>query len=289
MKKMFYERLNELLTTKDMKPIDMANILNVTRSTISQYLSGKNEPRQERVSEIAEKFNVNEAWLLGFDVPMERTDKQELKNSGIILFSERLKEAMDSRNIKQIDLAKATNIQPSIISRYLKGEYEATQENICVLAKTLNVSETWLMGISARMERSPDNTRCGGMTYICVYGSIPAGMPLEAIEDIEELIEIPESWTAGNKSYIALKVKGDSMYPKYLEGDIVIILIQPDCESGQDCACYVNGYDATLKTVIKGINAITLKPINPNYAPVTYAHPGEVSILGVVKEIRRRV
>ena len=39
------------------------------------------------------------------------------------------------------------------------------------------------------------------------------------------------------------------MYPKYLDGDTVIVQLQPDCESGQDCACYVNGYNATLKTV----------------------------------------
>ena len=79
------------------------------------------------------------------------------------------------------------------------------------------------------------------------------------------------------------------MYPKYLDGDLVIILLQKDCESYQDCACYVNGFNATLKTVVKGPGKIELKPYNPNYPPQTYQHPGEVSILGVVKELRRKL
>ena len=44
------------------------------------------------------------------------------------------------------------------------------------------------------------------------------------------------------------------MYPKYLDGDTVIIEKTPDCESGTDAAVYVNGYEATLKTVIKNNN-----------------------------------
>jgi SOS-response transcriptional repressor LexA len=53
------------------------------------------------------------------------------------------------------------------------------------------------------------------------------------------------------------------MYPKYFEEDTVIVLRQPECESGQDCVVYVNGYDATLKKVIKQENGIWLQPLNP--------------------------
>jgi hypothetical protein len=41
---------------------------------MSMYLSGERSPRQNRLSQIAEKFNISEAWLMGYDVPMERTD-----------------------------------------------------------------------------------------------------------------------------------------------------------------------------------------------------------------------
>ena len=45
------------------------------------------------------------------------------------------------------------------------------------------------------------------------------------------------------------------MYPKYMDGDTLIIRLQPDCESGQDAVVYINGYDATLKKVIKNKKA----------------------------------
>jgi len=149
------------------------------------------------------------------------------------------------------------------------------------LASALGTSPSYLMGWE-------EVTEYRNSILIPVYGSIPAGVPLEAIEDIQGEVDIPIDWTKGDQKFIALKVSGDSMYPKYLDGDTVIIQLQSDCENGQDCACYVNGYEATLKTIKKGIGTIELVPINTNYSPRTYKHPGEVNIVGVVKELRRK-
>lgn len=67
--------------------------------------------------------------------------------------SERLKEAMLLRNVKQIDLVNATGIGKSSISTYISGSYEPKQRNIYKLAKALNVNEAWLMGYDVPMER----------------------------------------------------------------------------------------------------------------------------------------
>jgi repressor LexA len=82
------------------------------------------------------------------------------------------------------------------------------------------------------------------------------------------------------------------MSPKYIEGDIVIVLKTPDCESGQDAIVYVNGYDAELKRLHKKDGGIVLQPLNSEYLPKKYHyndpdHP--VTICGVVVEIRRKV
>lgn len=200
-------------------------------------------------------------------------------------FKNRFSKAMEIREVTPSDVSKATGVSKSSLSEYLKGDYEPKQDKIFLMAKYLNVDFGWLMGADTDM--IPRTT--GKPIRINVYGSIPAGIPLEAIQDIQDWEEIPSEWTKGGKEFIALKVKGDSMYPKYLEGDTVIIQVQKDCETGQDCACYVNGYEATLKSIKKEEGKIILIPINPNYAPTTYKHPGEVTILGVVKEIRRTV
>ena len=129
---------------------------------------------------------------------------------------------------------------------------------------------------------------------IPVLGSIPAGIPIELIEDILDYEEISEEMLKGGKEYFALKVKGSSMWPKYLDGDTIIVLKQDDCESGQDAIVMVNGNDGTFKRVIKKDNGITLEPINQQeYNSVSYSNEDieklPIKILGVVKEIRRKI
>ncbi len=65
----------------------------------------------------------------------------------------RLREAMDMRKKKQVDLERETGINRSAISRYLSGEYEPKNKPIYELAKALDVSEQWLMGYDVPMER----------------------------------------------------------------------------------------------------------------------------------------
>lgn len=74
-------------------------------------------------------------------------------------FSIRLQKAMNIRNIKAIELSEKTGIPKSSLSEYIKGKYEAKQKGIYKLAKALNVSEGWLMGLDVPMERAPDKLR----------------------------------------------------------------------------------------------------------------------------------
>ena len=127
---------------------------------------------------------------------------------------------------------------------------------------------------------------------INVLGSVPAGIPLEAVEDIVDWEEIPKEWTKGGKEYFGLRVQGKSMYPKYMEEDTIILRKANDCESGDECVVYVNGHDATLKKVIKKADHIILQPLNSDYEPLMFDYNDEehpIKIAGVVVEIRRKV
>ena len=59
---------------KNINQVDLCQRTGIPKSSMSMYLSGERSPRQNRLSQIAEKFNISEAWLMGHDVPMERTD-----------------------------------------------------------------------------------------------------------------------------------------------------------------------------------------------------------------------
>lgn len=194
----------------------------------------------------------------------------------------RLKKSRFELDLTLKELGKMVNLHESTIKRYEDGEIKTLDiEKIKAFSKALKVSPVYLLGWE-------DVDEYNNSILVPVYGDIPAGVPLEAVEDIQGYEDVPVNWFKGDKKFIALKVKGDSMYPKYLDGDTVIIQLQPDCESGQDCACYVNGYNTTLKTIYKHPDKIELRPLNPNYPPKTFNHPGDVTILGVVKELRRK-
>lgn len=68
-------------------------------------------------------------------------------------FSKRMKEAMELRGIKQVELCEKTKIGKSAISQYLSGTYEPKQKGVYLIAKALGVSEAWLMGYDVPMER----------------------------------------------------------------------------------------------------------------------------------------
>ena len=213
-------------------------------------------------------------------------------------FSNRLKRAMQIRNIKAVDLSEKTGISKSSLSEYISGKYEAKQNGIYLLAKALDVSEAWLMGLDVPMERNFDNNIAGvnkksyENAIVFVYGTIPAGVPMECIEDIIDTEEIDADMLKGGKQYFGLKIKGNSMFPEYLDNDTIILEKVEDVESGTDAVVMVNGDDGTFKRVFKNENGIILQPLNPEYTPMVYTNEQieklPVRIIGKVVELRRK-
>lgn len=68
----FSERFKKALEIRNIKPSKFSEMVDINKSTISQYLSGEYEPKRNRIDLFAKKLEVDEAWLIGYDVPMER-------------------------------------------------------------------------------------------------------------------------------------------------------------------------------------------------------------------------
>lgn len=198
----------------------------------------------------------------------------------------RLKEARKAKGLTQVEVAKIIGISQNGYSDWERGRNRVDAVSLNRLADLYGVSTEYLLGV----DESPSKSAI----RIPVLGSVPAGIPLEAIEDVIDWEEIPADMSAGGHEYFALKVQGDSMWPEYLPGDVVIVRKQPTCESGDDCVVYVNGYDATLKTVRLNPEdqSLTIVPINQQYSPRTFTAEEiqnlPVSIAGVVVELRRK-
>ncbi len=129
-----------------------------------------------------------------------------------------------------------------------------------------------------------------------VLGYIKAGIPISAIEDIIDYEEIDET-LAKKGQFFALVVKGDSMDPDIKDGNIAIILQQPDVENGEIGAVIFNGdNEATLKRIYKDETGITLIPDNPNnkdgFKPTHYTNKEikeiPITIAGKLMEVRKK-
>ena len=66
------QRIRRALEIRNMKQADLCELAKVPKSSLSLYLSGAYEPRQDRLTQMAMVLNVTETWLMGYDVPMER-------------------------------------------------------------------------------------------------------------------------------------------------------------------------------------------------------------------------
>lgn len=87
------ERLRELMNSRGLKQVDIIRKcepffelykVKIGKSDLSQYLSDSVEPRQNKLFILAKALNVNEAWLMGFDVPMERVTDEERVNKASV-------------------------------------------------------------------------------------------------------------------------------------------------------------------------------------------------------------
>lgn len=202
--------------------------------------------------------------------------------------SERIKEGMLIRDMKQSDLVDATGISKGALSSYISGRYTPKQNNIYLIAKALNVNEAWLMGSDVPMERNSFIKK--GIT-INVLGRVAAGLPVEAIEDIIDTEEITEELARTGK-FFGLRIQGDSMEPKISDGDVVIVRQQEDAESGDIVIATVNGDEATCKRLRKYRDGIELVANNPTYEPLFFSNEDiinkPVRIIGRVVELRAK-
>lgn len=110
-----------------------------------------------------------------------------------MFFGQRLRYAMKIRDMSQADLVEKTGISKSGISQYLSGEFKAKQDRIFILAKALDVDPSWLMGKDVPMDGAEYKRQKTSVKSIPLLGTIAAGTPILAEENIEGYFNIDSS------------------------------------------------------------------------------------------------
>ena len=203
------------------------------------------------------------------------------------IFAKNLQYYMDINNKTRYDICKDLKFPYTTFTEWYKGNIYPRIDKIEMLANYFGIKKSDLIE-----EHKKDNIQPSS-AIVLVYGTIPAGIPMECIEDILDTEEIPASMLKGGKQYFGLRINGNSMFPTYLDGDTIILEKVDDCESGQDAVVMINGNDGTFKRVFKNENGIILQPLNSEYQPMVFSNEQIVNlpikIIGVDREIRRKI
>lgn len=206
------------------------------------------------------------------------------------IFIKNLNKYLDSFQMNQADLASRLSVNKSVVSSWISGSRYPRMNTMEKIANIFNIEKSDL--IEDKSEKEPTSYHARGIR-IPVLGRVAAGIPIEAITDVDDWEEIPESM-AKTGEYFALKITGNSMEPRMLDGDVVIVKRQSDVDNGDVAVVLVNGNDATVKQITKSETGLTLIGWNlAVYTPRTYnkkeCRDLPVSILGKVVEIRGKL
>lgn len=199
--------------------------------------------------------------------------------------SDRIKERRIAMGYTQEELAHKLGLQKSAIAKYENGRVENIKRStIAQMAELLECSPAYLMGWD-----QPNSVSQKKGVSIKVLGRVAAGIPIEAVTDIIDTEEITDE-LARTGEFFGLQIHGDSMEPRMLEGDVVIVRQQDDAESGDIVIAMVNGYEATCKKLVKHEEGISLVSFNSKYEPMYFSRieiqTKPVRIIGKVVELR---
>ncbi len=186
-------------------------------------------------------------------------------------FCTRLNRALTLRNMKPSHLVQKTGISKQSVNQYVKGISEPNGDYFVKIAQALNVNSNWLAGYAVPMEdvvlEDKINVFPVADTVIKLpaLGKISAGLPILAVENIEDYIPAPSSLLKRDHEYFYLRVIGDSMSKKFPEGSFVLVQKQPILEPNEIGVFRVNGDDATVKQFkCEEDGFITLVPMSYN-------------------------
>ncbi|EMF0439335.1 S24 family peptidase [Enterococcus sp. DIV1072d] len=231
MKQTTQQRLNQLMSERNLKQVDILNMslplqketgIKMSKSHLSQYVNGKSSPDQHKLYLLAKTLNVSEAWLLGYDVPKE--DKENGVPSIESIYN-------------QLDRPRKTKV-------YNFAEYQLRDQN-----------------------KRPKTT-------IEIRGYVSAGtgewLEDEIVDEVSYEGVIPEH-------DFAVKINGDSMLPLFEDGQVIFIKSTSDVRDGQIIVCQVNN-----EAFVKKLSGNKLVSLNKKYEDISICDTDDFKIYGVV-------
>ena len=197
----------------------------------------------------------------------------------------KIKSLCDDRGITPAQLARELGFSKNFFT-----ELKSDRVKSCSALRLSAIADYFGVDVDSLIRDTDTVQGRRSSTRVPVYGRVPAGIPVEAIEDICGYEEITPELAATGK-FIALRVKGNSMTPTVCDGDTIIIRLQADADTGDTVVAMIGGDEATCKRIKKETGGVWLLPNNPSYEPMYFTNNEieslPLTILGRVVELRR--
>ena len=279
------DKIRQLRESHKMTQRELGAIIGVSDKAVSTWENGSKTPRLTAIVKIADYFGIRTGELMSDPMPYTTEDNP---------FGKQLAFSCLSWGCTPEQVARDLNIPPTRIHGIIEGDIPTEAEAYAIAAyfrKPVSILQDGTSPLTPDLYNvSPVSVRAS--RRIPVLGRVPAGVPIEAITDVVEEIDLTDTTAHDGYDYFGLLVTGDSMFPEYLDGDIVILRMQPTAQTGDDVVAYIGGGDATLKRLTITENGIQLRPLNPMYEVKSFNHQEirslPVTIAGIVVEQRRR-
>ena len=247
------KRLDQLMHHFGINQSDMVKKTGIPKSAISMYLSGQRIPRQNRLSDIAEAYGVNEAWLMGYDVPMKRSEHISTKNK---------ESCLSEGDMKLLSDYQALDTQgQNTVQFIMNNELRRVKRQLELERQIVEITEQLEKTIPTRV-----------WAY---HGKIAAaGTGVEFADMIAGTKEYPITDENRNADY-TIGVSGDSMEPEYYDGDVVFVKKTTHLSVGD-----IGIFQKDNGIYIKKVGENSLISLNPQYAPLI--DNGDIRCLGKV-------
>lgn len=204
------------------------------------------------------------------------------------MVTERILKLIQDNGVSAYQLEMQAHLAQGSVKSWKAGKCKPSSTALSKIANYFGVSTDYLLGNNETPYQSE------AITVFEEIGTVKAGYDGLAVEEpTGKKIEIPTSMLLGRKKeeFFTLRVSGNSMYPRLLEGDTILCLRCTSVDSGSLAVVLYNGDEATVKKVVyeKGEDWVDLIPFNPEFSPrrVSGADLQNCRILGkVIKLIR---
>lgn len=276
-------RLRELRKKAGLSMKQLGDLFSMSEAAISFYETGKRQLSPDLLIKFANYFDVSVDYLLGNSNKPFYIGSTNKKDSD--MFQIKLKELREKHKLSQAKLAKLLNVSQSTVAMWENGENKPKYEKIINLCQIFNVSAAELLDDQSLVAEHPSPV------WVPVLGSVQAGVPSEAIQNITDYEDI-SNITSCMQDYFALKIKDSSMGPRFSEGDVVIVKKQSDVKDGEIAIILVNGNEAACRKIKKTPQGVMLIPLNSAFETMLYSDEEILSlpvvIIGKVVELRAK-